>query len=133
MIRSIIIAICLALAYTTAEASSLKEYNLQQTLQAVAKKSNIGTPRKINEDLTDKGYTVQDNTLTNHIEVSKKQAAEMRQYPKTTRKQLTESVCKNKGYQDLLKKGAILSYKFTEKNNKQFITEELFFASDCGI
>ena len=83
--------------------------------------------------MTDKGYTVQDNTLINHIEVSKKQAAEMRQYPKTTRKQLSESVCKNTGYRDLLKRGAILSYKFTEKGNKQQITEELFFASDCGI
>ncbi len=130
---SLVIAMCLTIPFVTVEASSLKEYNLQQTLQAVAKKSNVGTPRKINTDLTDKGYTVQDNTLINHIEVSKKQAAEMRQYPKTTRKQLSESVCKNTGYRDLLKRGAILSYKFTEKGNKQQITEELFFASDCGI
>lgn len=132
MIRPTIVAVCLTLPFV-AQAASLKDYNLQQTLQAVAKKSSVGTPRKINADLTDKGYTVEDNTLTNHIEVSKKQATEMRQYPKTTRKQLTESVCKNTGYRDLLKRGAILSYKFTEQGNKQLIAEELFFASDCGM
>lgn len=115
-----------------AQAASLKEYNIHQTLQAVAKKSNVGIPRKINADLTDNGYTVQDNTLINHITVSSKQAAEMRKYPKTMRHQLTQSVCTNQGYRDLLQNGAILNYQFTEKNKKP-ISEELFFASDCGL
>jgi len=132
MIRTTIIAICLTLPFA-AQAASLKDYNLQQSLQAVAKKSSVGTPRKINADLTDKGYSVVDNTLINHLEVSTKQATEMRKFPKTTRKQLTDSVCKNTGYQNLLKQGAILSYQFTEKGNKTPITEELFFASDCGM
>lgn len=114
------------------QAASLKNYNIHQTLQTVAKKSNVGTPRKINADLTDNGYTVQDNTLINHIIVSSKQASEMRKYPKTMRHQLTQSVCTNKGYRDLLQNGAILNYQFTEKNKKP-ITEELFFASDCGL
>ncbi|UYZ83983.1 quorum-sensing-regulated virulence factor family protein [Entomomonas sp. E2T0] len=131
MIRKSILIVSLALPFMV-NAASLKDYNLHQTLQTVAKKSSEGIPRKINDDLTDKGYTVQDNTLINRIEVSDKQAEEMRKFPNTMRSQLAESVCKNEGYRDLLKRGAILSYQFTEKGNKP-IAEELFFASDCGL
>lgn len=129
--KSILLVTCLTLPFM-AQAASLKDYNLHQTLRTVAKKSNVNIPRKINADLTDKGYTVQDNTLTNHIEVSSKQAKQMREFPNTTRSQLAESVCKNTGYRDLLQRGAILSYQFEEKDNTP-IAEELFFASDCGL
>lgn len=132
MIRKSFIAICLILPFI-AQAASLKEYGLHNTLQTVAKKSSIGTPRKINADLTDRGYTVEENTLINHIQVSSKQATQMRKYPKTTRNQLAQSVCTNAGYKSLLQQGAVLSYRFTEKGNKKAIAEELFFASDCGI
>lgn len=132
MLRKGILMMCLALPLM-AQAASLKEYTLHQTLQSVAKKSSIGTPRTINKDLTDNGYTVQDNTLINHIAVSNTQAKQMRAYPTATRKQLTKSVCSNKGYRELLQSGAILSYQFTEKTTKKPITEELFFASDCAL
>lgn len=131
MIRKSILIASLVLPFTV-NAASLKDYNLHQALQTVAKKSSEGKPRKINDDLTDKGYTVQDNTLINHIQVSNKQAEEMRKFPNTMRSQLAESVCKNAGYRDLLQRGAILSYQFSEKGNKP-IAEELFFASDCGL
>lgn len=131
MIGKHILIACLALPFM-AQAASLKDYSLHQTLQSVAKKSSEGIPRKINDDLTDKGYSVQDNTLINRIEVSNSQAEEMRKFPNTVRNQLAESVCKNTGYRDLLQRGAILSYQFTDKRN-QPIAEELFFASDCGL
>lgn len=132
MVRKSILMMCLTLPLM-AQAASLKDYTLNQTLQSVAKKSSVGTPRAINSDLTDNGYTVQDNTLINHIAVSNKQANQMRSYPTATRKQLTKSVCMNKGFRELLQSGAILSYQFLEKTTKKPITEELFFASDCAL
>lgn len=132
MVRNTIFALCIALPFV-AQATSLKEYSLHQTLQQVAKTSSEGTPRKINDDLLDTGYTVEGNTLINHIEVSAKQAKEMREYPKAMHLQLGANVCRNKGFSKLMQEGAMLSYRFTEKGNNKLIAEELFVASDCGI
>ena len=132
MFRKSILIAFLTLPFM-AQAASLKEYTLHQTLQSVAKKSSVGTPRAINQDLTDNGYTVQDNTLINHISVSKTQSKQIKAYPTATRKQLSKSVCSNKGFRELLESGAILSYQFTEKTTKTPISEELFFASDCAL
>lgn len=59
MLRLIVPALSLLLALPlAAQAASKQDYDLNRTLQKVAKESSVGTPRAINEDILDQGYTV---------------------------------------------------------------------------
>ena len=127
-------ALVLALALPVAtQAASLKDLELTRTLEQVAQKSSEGTPRAINEDILDQGYTVEGHTLINHLSVREAHAAQMRGNPDTVRSQLAASVCRNPGYRRLLAQGAQLRYQFSEYRRHRPVTTEVFDKADCAL
>lgn len=134
MSRIALIALAMSVTSVAEAASvSLKENNLQQLLNNVARQSSVGTPRAINSDLLDNGYTVQGTELINHISVRPVHAEEMRKNPETVRTQLSASVCNNGGFRQLLEQGATLRYEFTEYENNKPVANEIFTHKDCGF
>ena len=123
--------ITLLLVLPGAHAVSLKEQELGQLLNQVAQQSSVGTPRAINADILDQGYTVKGTELVNHLSVRPAHAEQMRANPDTVRAQLANSVCGNAGYRQLLQKGAVLRYQFSEFKNNRPIATERFSAADC--
>ena len=117
----------------TAQAASLKDYELTKMLEKVARESSIGTPRAINEDILDQGYTVEGNQLINHLSVRPEHAAKMRGNPDSMRQQLGASVCRNNGYRQLLASGAVLAYSFSEYKTNRPVATERFTKSDCVL
>jgi hypothetical protein len=126
-----LLALCALLP--TAQAASLKEFELTKMLQQVAKDSSVGTPRAINEDILDQGYTVEGNELINYLSVREAHAKQMRANPQSVRNQLTASVCSNTGYRQLLARGAILRYQFTVYKTNLAVATERFNKADCGL
>lgn len=127
-------ALVLALALpVAAQAASLKELELTRALEQIARQSSEGTPRAINEDILDQGYTVEGHTLVNHLSVRPAHAAQMRGNPDTVRAQLAASVCRNPGYRQLLAQGAQLRYQFSEYRSNRPVTTEQFDRADCGL
>ncbi|MCY1249299.1 putative quorum-sensing-regulated virulence factor [compost metagenome] len=102
-------------------------------LNKVARESSQGTPRAINEDILDQGYTVDGNQLINHLSVRASHAERMRANPDSMRSQLGDSVCSNTGYRQLLARGAILTYSFTEYKTNRPVATERFDAGSCKI
>ncbi|MET1076567.1 MAG: quorum-sensing-regulated virulence factor family protein [Pseudomonas sp.] len=131
MLRLTVLALSLALP--TAHAASLNEYELGKMLERVARESSVGTPRAINADILDQGYTVDGQDLVNHLSVQSGHAGEMRGNPDAVREQLTGSVCRNNGYRQLLSRGAGLRYEFSEYKSNLPVVTERFKASDCGL
>jgi hypothetical protein len=125
--------LALSLVLPVAHAASLKDYELTRMLGQVAKDSSVGTPRAINEDILDQGYTVQGNELVNHLSVRSAHAAQMRGNPDAVRQQLASSVCSNTGYRQLLARGAVLRYEFSEYQSNRPVTTERFSKADCGL
>ncbi|WP_394560924.1 quorum-sensing-regulated virulence factor family protein [Aquipseudomonas alcaligenes] len=123
----------LAAFLPVAQAASLQEHELTRTLEQVAKESSVGTPRAINEDILDQGYTVEGKELVNHLSVRAEHAAQMRANPDTVRQQLAASVCRNPGYVRLLGSGAVLRYQFSEYKTNRPVTVERFAKADCGL
>ncbi|AJE20658.1 hypothetical protein E0E54_17500 [Azotobacter chroococcum] len=132
MLRPTALALCLLLP-TTALAASLKDFELTKMLEKVAKESSVGTPRAINEDILDQGYTVEGNELVNHLSVRASHAQQMRSHPDTVRSQLLGSVCSNRGFRQLLAKGAVLRYQFSEYQSNRPVTTERYRAADCNL
>ncbi|KGK84027.1 hypothetical protein DP64_06545 [Stutzerimonas degradans] len=122
----------LSLALPYAHAASLQEQQLGQLLEQVAQQSSVGTPRAINEDILDQGYTVDGNELVNHLSVQPRHAAQMRDNPEQVRSQLAVSVCGNQGLRTLLSKGAVLRYEFSEYKSNRPIATERYRATDCA-
>ncbi|HZX52232.1 MAG TPA: quorum-sensing-regulated virulence factor family protein [Pseudomonas sp.] len=116
-----------------AQAASLKDYELSQMLEKVARESSVGTPRAINEDILDQGYSVNGKELVNHLSVRAEHAGQMRGNPDVVRAQLANSVCRNQGYRQLLARGAALRYEFSEYKSNRPVTVERFTKSDCGL
>ncbi|CAD5108323.1 quorum-sensing-regulated virulence factor family protein [Zestomonas carbonaria] len=131
--RFIVPAITLFLAIPAVHAASLKDHELVRMLDNVARESSVGTPRAINEDILDQGYTVDGHELVNHLSVRTSHAQQMRANPDSVRAQLGASVCRNAGYRQLLARGAVLRYEFTEYKTNRPVTSERFEKSDCGI
>ncbi|WP_213876830.1 quorum-sensing-regulated virulence factor family protein [Pseudomonas sp. dw_358] len=132
MLRFIVPSVALLLALPVAvQAASKQDYELNKMLQEVAQQSSVGTPRDISEDIIDQGYTVQGKELIDHLSVREGQAAQMRADPKTVYFQLGASVCRNDGYRQLMAKGAIMRYDFTEYQTNREIMTQRFKASDC--
>ena len=123
----------LLIAPFCAQAASKQDYELSQILEKVAKESSVGTPRAINEDILDQGYTVNGKELINHLSVRESQAQQMRANPDAVRNQLGASVCHNTGFRQLMDKGATLKYSFTEYNTNRAIIAQTFKASDCQV
>ena len=114
-----------------AQAASLKDHELTLMLEKVAQESSVGTPRAINEDILDQGYTVEEHELVNHLSVRAAHAAQMRGNPDTVRAQLARSVCGNTGYRQLLARGAVLRYEVSEYKSNRPVTTERFSQGDC--
>jgi hypothetical protein len=128
-----LIAVILALSLPVlAQAASLNNFELSKTLERVAQESSVGTPRAINADILDQGYSVDGNELVNHLSVRPDHAAQMRGNPDSVRAQLANSVCRNPGYRQLLARGAVLRYEFSEYKTNRPIVSERFSNSDCG-
>ena len=123
----------LAAFLPVAQAASLQEHELNRTLEQVARESSVGTPRAINEDILDQGYTVEGRELINHLSVRPAHAQQMRANPDTVRNQLGRSVCNNPGYLRLLAQGAVLRYQFSEYKSNRPVTTERFTKADCGL
>lgn len=132
MLRFIIPTLALALALPiSSQAASLKDFELNKTLQKVAEESSKGTPRAINEDILDQGYTVDGIVLINHLSVRPQLAAQMRSDPQAAVPQLGRSVCSNEGYRKLMAKGAILRYDFSEYQTNRPVLSQSFQAENC--
>ncbi len=131
--RPLLCLFSLLLALPAAQAASLQAYELEKMLQQVAKQSSVGTPRAINADILDQGYTVEANQLINHLSVRPAHAAQMRANPDSVRNQLAASVCANHNYRQLLARGAVLVYRFSEYQSNLAIVSERFDKADCGL
>ena len=134
MLRVIVPTLSLLLALPlAAQAASKQEYELTQMLEKVAKESSVGTPRAINEDILDQGYTVEKGkALVNHLSVRESHAERMRENPQQVRSQLGDSVCRNNGYRQLMSKGAVLVYRFTVYKTNQPVMDQAFDAASCA-
>lgn len=125
-----LLTLCLALPFSQL-AVAQEQQSLTRLLEQVAQQSSVGTPRAINEDLLDEGYSVDGNELVNHLSVQPRHAAQMRDSPQEVRSQLTTSVCSNDGLRQLMAQGAVLRFEFMEYQSKKPITSERYRASDC--
>lgn len=126
-----LLALCFVLP--ASHAASLNAFELTKMLEKVAKDSSVGTPRAINADILDQGYTVEGNELINYLSVREGHAQQMRENPQSVRAQLTASVCSNTGYRQLLARGAILRYQFTVYKSNLAVATERFNKTDCGL
>lgn len=124
-----LIALCIALPLTST--ASAQDRPLGQLLDQVARESSVGTPRAINSDILDEGYSVDGDELVNHLSVQPRHAAQMRDNPKQVRSQLATSVCSNDGLRKLMNQGAVLRFEFKEYQSNKPITTERYRASDC--
>ncbi|MFJ4346864.1 quorum-sensing-regulated virulence factor family protein [Pseudomonas sp. NPDC089401] len=133
MLRLIVPALSLLLALPlAAQAASKQEFELNKMLEKVAKESSVGTPRAINEDILDQGYTVEKGkALVNHLSVRAEHAARMQENPEQVRSQLGDSVCRNSGFRNLMSKGAIMVYRFTVYKTNQPVMDQAFDATSC--
>ena len=131
--RRLSVLLASLLAASAVHAASLQDYELGKLLTDVARQSSVGTPRAINADILDQGYTAEGNQLINHLSVRASHAAEMRGNPDAVRQQLRASVCQNPGYRQLLGKGAVLVYDFSEHKSNRPVVTERFAATDCGL
>jgi len=127
---SMLCVLCASAA--TVQAASLKDHELHRLLEQVAKESSVGTPRAINENLLDQGYTAEGSELINYISVQPRHAAMMRDNPKQVRKQLVDSVCANQGFKKLLQEGATLRYEFSEYKSNRPVATERFTIKSCA-
>ncbi|MDE1165947.1 MAG: PA3611 family quorum-sensing-regulated virulence factor [Pseudomonas sp.] len=134
MLRFIVPSLTLALVLPlAANAASLQEFELGKLLKQVAEQSNVGTPREINENILDQGYTVEGNELVDHLSVMQGEAEKMRANPEAMRVQLGRSVCSNKGYRDLMAKGAAMRYEFTENKTNLAVTTQRYTEAHCKL
>ncbi|HDS1816844.1 TPA: quorum-sensing-regulated virulence factor family protein [Pseudomonas putida] len=132
MLRLIVPTLSLLLTLPlAAQAASKQDYDLNRMLQKVAKESSVGTPRAINEDILDQGYTVEGKALVNHLSVRQSHAESMQANPEQVRDQLGASVCRNNGYRNLMSKGAVMVYRFTEYKTNRPVMDQAFDAASC--
>ncbi|MCY1398688.1 hypothetical protein D3C76_363640 [compost metagenome] len=132
MLRFIVPSITLLLVLPLgAQAASKKDFELSKMLEQVARESSVGTPRAINEDILDQGYTVEGKELIDHLSVRESHAEQMRSNPKAVYYQLGASVCRNPNLRKLMDRGAVMTYEFTEHKTNRPIATHRFKASDC--
>lgn len=129
MLRLALVAALLLPCVT--QAASLKDFELSRTLEKVAKESSAGTPRAMNADILDQGFSVDGHELVNHLSVRETHAAQMRGNPDAVRSQLASSVCSNQGFRNLMARGAVLRYEFTEYRSNRPVITERFQHADC--
>ncbi len=114
-----------------AQAASLRDIQLQEMLEEIAKVSNEGTPRAIDSNITDEGYSVNGSELINFLSVEPAYAQRMQEEPLIVRTQLQASVCADQRYRRLLDLGATLSYHFVLTDSTQPVLTQRFIAEHC--
>lgn len=113
------------------QAASLRDIQLQEMLEEIAKVSNEGTPRAIDSNITDEGYSVNGSELINFLSVEPAYAQRMQEEPLIVRTQLQASVCADQRYRRLLDLGATLSYHFVLTDSTQPVLTQRFIAEHC--
>ena len=114
-----------------AQAASLVELQMNKKLQSVAAESNKDLPREIDEQTLEVAYTVEGMHLIDHLSVLPERAEQMRANPKAVYFQLGQSVCLNKGYRELMAKGAVMRYEITENKTNRPVASVKFVETDC--
>lgn len=128
--RYLIVLIALAVA-VPAQAVSLRDTRLEDTLRNVAQQSSKDTPRKLNEFIVDEGFSAKGSELVNHLSVDAQYAARMQNDPLVVRSQLQSSVCADQRFRRLLDMGATLTYHFVLTDTHQPILTQSFVADHC--
>ncbi|MGY2289099.1 PA3611 family quorum-sensing-regulated virulence factor [Pseudomonas sp. SDO528_S397] len=132
MLRLAIPSAALALVLPLgAQAASLLELQMNKKLQSVAAESNRDLPREIDDKTLEVAYTVEGVQLIDHLSVQSDRAEQMRANPKAVYFQLGQSVCLNKGYRELMAKGAVMRYDITENKSNRPVASVKFQESDC--
>lgn len=130
MLRMLAAVAALTLALPL-QAASLRDLRLQETLQQVAEQSSENTPRAINQDLTDEGYSAAGNELINLLSARPDYAARLQADPLLVRSQLQASVCSDLKLRRLLDMGATLTYHFVVTGSRQPVLTQSFIAEHC--
>ncbi|MCL5042572.1 MAG: quorum-sensing-regulated virulence factor family protein [Gammaproteobacteria bacterium] len=130
MLRWSLVLLALLIALPS-HAISLRDMRLQETLNSVAQASSEGTPRALNEDITDLGFRAEGRELINRLAVDADYAERMQEDPVLIRSQLQSSVCSNQRFRQLMDMGATLSYHFVLKDSEQPVLTQSFIASHC--
>ncbi len=128
--RYLIILTALMIALP-AQAISLRETRLEQTLKDVAIQSSKDTPRQISANIVDEGFTADGKELINHLTVDADYAANMQSDPLVVRSQLQTSVCADQRFRRLLDMGATLTYHFVLADSEQPVLTQSFVAEHC--
>lgn len=128
--RYLIVLLALSFALP-AQAVSLRDTRLEDTLRTVAQNSSQNTPRRINEHIVDQGFSVRGSELVNHLSVQTDYAAQMQSEPLVVRSQLQTSVCADQRFRRLLDMGATLTYHFVLADTDQPILTQSFVADHC--
>ena len=132
MLRLIVPSLALLLAMPfSAQAASLKDFELNKMLKDVAEQSNKDLPRELDANILDVGYTVEGSELIDHLSVQTDYAQSMRDNAKAVYLQLGASVCRNANYRKLMARGAVMRYEFTENKTNRPVTSARFVESDC--
>jgi hypothetical protein len=126
-----IVLLVTTLLVLPAHAASLRELQLQEMLKEVALVSSEGTPRAVNADITDEGYSVEGSELINYLSVQPNYAERMQAEPLLVRTQLQASVCADQRFRRLLDLGATLTYHFVLTNTNQPVLTQRFISSHC--
>lgn len=113
------------------QAASLRDMQLQGMLEQVAEASSEGTPRRINDDMVDEGYSVRGTELINFLSVQPAYAQRMQEEPLMVRSQLQASVCADQRFRRLLDLGATLTYHFVLTETAQPVLTQQFIAEHC--
>ncbi|MEH6490675.1 PA3611 family quorum-sensing-regulated virulence factor [Halopseudomonas sp.] len=113
------------------QAASLRDIRLEETLKQVAEESSEGTPRTINDNITDMGFEAHGDELINRLSVEAAYAERMQEDPLLIRTQLQASVCTDLRFRRLLDMGATLTYHFMIKDSDQPVLTQSFIAEHC--
>ena len=113
------------------QAISLRETRLQETLKEVAEQSSEGTPRAMNDDITDEGFSANGSELINHLSVTSDYAAQLQRDPILVRSQLQASVCADQRFRRLMDMGATLTYHFVINQSDTPVLTQSFVADHC--
>lgn len=128
--RYLIVMLTLLIALPS-QAASLRETRLESALKTVAEQSSKGTPRQLNANIVDEGFTAQGQELINHLTVDTAYASRMQGDPLVVRSQLQSSVCADQRFRRLLDMGATLTYHFVLADSNQPVLTQSFVADHC--
>ncbi|MEJ6655804.1 MAG: PA3611 family quorum-sensing-regulated virulence factor, partial [Pseudomonas sp.] len=128
--RYLIILTALLIAMPS-QAVSLRDTRLQETLRNVAEQSSKDTPRQVNANIIDEGFSAKGTELINHLTVDSEYATRMQGDPLVVRSQLQSSVCSDQRFRRLLDMGATLTYHFVLADSSQPVLTQSFVAEHC--